>query len=83
MVCGPIQVALPIILPSLCFRIPVKTNGTKTFGPKKRPVTDSQSFLSSGLKKQVLPFTLSAVSMPAGLPGPTHTPKKPLSAVLP
>jgi len=40
--------------PPLHFRIPVKTNGTKTSGPKKRPVTDSQSFSSSGLRKQVL-----------------------------
>lgn len=45
----------------------MKTNGTKTFGPKKRPVTDSQSFSSSGLKKQVRPFTFSAVSMLGGL----------------
>lgn len=50
----------------------MKTNGTKTFGPKKRPVTDSQNFSSLGLKKQVLPFSLGAVSMPDSLLGPPH-----------
>ena len=54
----------------------MKTNDTKTFGPKKRPVTDSQSFSLSGLKKQVLPFTLGAVSMPGGLPGPPPHPQR-------
>lgn len=61
----------------------MKTSVTKTFGPKKRPVTDSQSFSSSGLKKQVLPFTLGAMSVLGGFPGPTCTPKLPLSALLP
>lgn len=51
----------------------MKTNDTRTFGPKKRPVTDSQSFSSLGLKKQVLPFTFSAVSMLGGFTGLPHS----------
>lgn len=61
----------------------MKTSVIKTFGPKKRPATDSQSFSSLGLKKQVLPFTLGAVSMLGGFPGPPRAPREPLSALLP